>query len=356
MLTNFLPTPTKVSEENVGGQIQPSFTSYPTEQTVEPIQPPYTPTTIPTSTVENITPDIPVEEINPCSLITAEEAEQVLGETVTPPQEMNGACAYNNAKDSLYVISVSAAQEEQTEGILQGQAMLLGMAGVPLDQAKLDQLKSLAIEQDYLAYFTELENLGQGVPSIKAHILEGIPDLEYWVWLEAESRRQGDLVLVRNQSVLNINLIIPDSHSEPATLEVLQDLAEKIFQRLPQRFSIAMTSTATPTNIGISSPLVPTSTSTPWEPTFTSTPWISVTSPSIGYVEQSSYTGDCSKRPANSVCVRYEDGYVWLIFSDSITGWEKIGNWQGKIIQVAYGLHADYYHVLGTSLIMTVAK
>jgi len=357
MMGDPVPTPTNAENEIVGGQFQPSKTSLPPEQTVEPISSQFTPsTTISISTVEEITPDLQVEQIDPCSLITAEEAEQILGETVTPPQEVNSACAYSNAKDSLYVISVTAAQEEQSEGILQGQAMLLGMTGVPLDQAKLDQLKTLAASQDYLAYFTELETLAQNALTAKAHILKDTPGLEYWVWIEADSRRQGSLVLIRDQTVLNINLVISDTHTEPDTLEGIQNLAETVYQRLPQDFSMIMTFTATPTEIAISSPWTPTLIPTTWEQTVSATPWESATPVSLGYIEQPSYTGDCKKRPANSICLRYEDGYIWLVYDNAITGWDDAGNWQGNTVRVAYGVQADYYHVLGTSLIMTIMK
>jgi hypothetical protein len=74
-----------------------------------------------------------------------------------------------------------------------------------------------------------------------------------------------------------------------------------------------------------------------------------------GYTEQPSYTGNCLARPTGSVCLKYDDGYVWLIY-DSIAGGGDAGSWQGKQIRVAYGFKADYYHVLGTSLVKQVPK
>jgi hypothetical protein len=351
------PTPTAPENEIVGDQFQPQNTTLPPEQTAEPTLAPSTPSaTITDSSVDITSPDLPVEQIDPCSLLTSGEAEQLLGESVTPPQEINGACAYNNASDSLYLISVTAAQEEQSEGILQGQAMLLGMTGVPLDQSKLDQLKALAANQDYLAYFTELETLGQNSLTAKAHILKDTPGLEYWVWIEADTRRQGSLVLVRDRTVLNINVIIPDTHTEPDTLEGLQNLAETVYQRLPQNFSLKMPSTATPTEIVISSPWTPTLIPTATEVAIVVPPWESATPVSPGYIEQPSYTGDCTQRPANSICLRYDDGYIWLVYDNAITSWDDAGNWQGYTVRVAHGVQADYYHVLGTNLIMTIMK
>jgi hypothetical protein len=59
--------------------------------------------------------------------------------------------------------------------------------------------------------------------------------------------------------------------------------------------------------------------------------------------EQKSYSLDCESRPAQTVCVKYEDGYIWLV-RDSISGWEKAG-----AVQTAVGITARYEHILGTN-------
>jgi len=67
------------------------------------------------------------------------------------------------------------------------------------------------------------------------------------------------------------------------------------------------------------------------------------------------YRGDCDNRPTGSVCIKFSDGYVWLIH-DAIQGSSEAGRWNGKPIIVFYGFRADYYHVLGTSLIKEIPK
>jgi hypothetical protein len=61
--------------------------------------------------------------------------------------------------------------------------------------------------------------------------------------------------------------------------------------------------------------------------------------------EQESYSLDCGSKPERTVCVRYDDGYIWLV-RDSIRSWESRG-----AIQVAIGLVARYEHILGTNSI-----
>ena len=59
--------------------------------------------------------------------------------------------------------------------------------------------------------------------------------------------------------------------------------------------------------------------------------------------EQESYPLDCTSRPENTVCVRYDDGYIWLV-RDFIRSWERIG-----AVQIAVGTEARYEHIIGTS-------
>jgi len=73
------------------------------------------------------------------------------------------------------------------------------------------------------------------------------------------------------------------------------------------------------------------------------------------FSQQRSYAGDCSKRPEGSVCISYEDGYVWLV-NDAIIGWRGGGTLQGKKIVVARGRRADYHHILGTQLVKKMPK
>jgi hypothetical protein len=75
----------------------------------------------------------------------------------------------------------------------------------------------------------------------------------------------------------------------------------------------------------------------------------------LEFIEQAPYTGSCTARPSGSICLQFEDGYVWLVY-DSISGWGDAGFWQGKRIRAGHGFKADYHHVLGTSLIKEVPR
>ncbi len=248
------------------------------------------------------------------------------------------------------MVSVTAAQGQQIGGILQGQAFLLGMAGVSLDGAKMARLKELSDSGNFVGFFAEMVALAQGTPAVQARLVDGMGDAGYWAWLTASSRRQGALVVARGQTVVNVNVVVADTQSESDMLAACQALAEQVFGRLPSSFSLTVAAAA-PTQAPPSRPTIP-----PPPPTWT--PTADPNAPPPGFVEQPSYSGDCKQRPAASICLRYPDNYIWFLspFGDKVLGGGEVGTWQGKQIHATFGNKADYQHILGTNLVRKVAK
>lgn len=69
-----------------------------------------------------------------------------------------------------------------------------------------------------------------------------------------------------------------------------------------------------------------------------------------GFTHQPGFTGECGHQPGGLVCLEFADGYTWPV-QDTITGW---GRNHGDI-QIAYGVNANYAHVLGTDLVWVPA-
>jgi hypothetical protein len=218
------------------------------------------PTTVPTL-VATVEVQAASQRLDPCALITSAEAEGILAEPVSAPNAMSGTCSFSNAKDSLYMVSVAAAQDADTNGMLQGQAMLMGFAGAQLDEARMTKLKSMAASMDFTGFFTELVTAAQGTPTLKAKLIDKDgQDLTYWTWQTADTRRQGDYVAVRGNTLVNINLIVADTQTEEAMLAAAGSLADQVFGRLPAKFSLAVPSASatqvvesvsTPTLVGL---------------------------------------------------------------------------------------------------------
>jgi hypothetical protein len=298
--------------------------------------------------------DIQEQTLQPCTLIMSDEAANLLGTDVQAPQEMEGTCAYNSQPDGIYLASVSAAQGEQTQGILEGLFLMAGLSGAQIDQAELERLQSLAQARDFEGFFRGLVEDTQTATTMKTRLLEDETGTGYWAWIDAQGRFQGALTVARDDTLVNLNLVVDASKDEQAALDAAWTQTDLAFQRLPQRFVLPV-ATETPEPSQTPTPtqtLEPSPTLIPSETPITIAP-----APPTSYIQQASYTGDCLNRPADSVCLGYQDGFIWFIqpFNDSIKGWGLADPYQGYPVQVAYGQNADYYHVLYADLVMIVA-
>jgi len=78
--------------------------------------------------------------------------------------------------------------------------------------------------------------------------------------------------------------------------------------------------------------------------------------PPDGFQQESPYTGDCTNPPARSACIRFRDGYLWLVQDVVKTKREEVGAWGSHQVVEATGKQGHYQHILGTQYVKTVAK
>lgn len=70
--------------------------------------------------------------------------------------------------------------------------------------------------------------------------------------------------------------------------------------------------------------------------------------------ERPSYTGDTDWLPKSSICLIYSDNYRWIVHDYRIDRRPlRVGTSSCKPIELIRGYYADYYHILGTSLVMS---
>lgn len=217
----------------------------------------------------------PDAKIDPCLLISAKDAEAILGEPVTPAKNMNGACVFSNAKDGLYTVTATAAQDKETSGILQGQAMLVMFTGKKPDDNFTNKIRSLSDALDFKGFFTEMVTASKGSPVMSAKMFSGGGnDLTYWAWITAPPRRQGGFVAIRGTTLVNINVVVAESQKEDAMLTTLNNLSGEIYKKLPEKFTLGLPASsqtsqgpaATPTTVQVQNtpiPVMPTPTEVP---------------------------------------------------------------------------------------------
>jgi hypothetical protein len=175
-----------------------------------------------------------------CSLINAQEASDLLESGVQAPQEVDQACVYKSLPEGRNSVSVSAAQGLDTQNILDNQILMLENAGVNLDQHELEYLQSLEVNQDFSAFFEELVADANGAGSVRARLVTDNAN-GYWAWFTSSNQDQGALVLVRGDTLVEVDLVVYEGSDENATLEAARTQADLVFQRLPANFVLPAT-------------------------------------------------------------------------------------------------------------------
>jgi len=76
------------------------------------------------------------------------------------------------------------------------------------------------------------------------------------------------------------------------------------------------------------------------------------------FYEHLSYSGSCGGLPQTSVCLMFSDNYVWTVSDLRIDNVPSIVGFDcnGFPIEVIRCYNADYYHILGTVLVTSMAK
>jgi hypothetical protein len=231
---------------NLGSALTPQNPTEPPLPTANPTSPSdlLPETDQPTPTEGAISGSETSSTLDICALVTKADVEKFFGEPAGDPKPVNSGCTFTNAKDGLYAFSLGAAQEKEASAVMQGQALLLGMAGVKLDEAAMARLKSLADALDYKGYFTELATQSKSSTNISAKLFGGGGnDLTYWAWITVPPRATGAFVAVRGTTLVSLYVVVPESQTADAMLTTANNLAGEIFKKLPEKFTIEAGST-----------------------------------------------------------------------------------------------------------------
>jgi hypothetical protein len=329
-----------------------------------------------------------------CTLMPAPEAEAALGAPVQlQAGSVYAACAYT-AGASGKTLSITAAQGNQARAVLMLSAQLfLVFSQAPDARKQYTDLQAISNTLSIKDLVGKVSSLSQAV----GYSISPLSDIGDGYWLTYPKAKVGVVLLSMGESYLGVTLTgVNDAESKALGLQ----LATRALGRLPARFTIEVpasvqvrTTIAVPTIrvefssgtvvapsrvapsptlvVAKSTVVAPTPTLVPGAPilrTAVPTAVIGKAPPPklatatlppmpVSYYEQSPYAGDCATRPENSLCLKFDDQYVWLVtdFDDSIVSWTHLTE-NGHAVHVAQGQRSDYYHQLNTRLVKKVTK
>jgi len=73
-----------------------------------------------------------------------------------------------------------------------------------------------------------------------------------------------------------------------------------------------------------------------------------------GFRSRLAYEGDCRARPQGTVCLLFDDGYLWLIRDSALRS--ELYSCGEQTVRVVLGNRNYYQHVLGTDLVKTTPR
>lgn len=203
------------------------------------------PAATPTSSGQPASPtassaEVPVT-LDPCTLLTRDEASGILGLPVKEGALSGGACTYSDADRGTYVVSGYAFQGNQIAGGFSARLFLLSAFGMQFDQATLDQMRAWDQASDVRSILLKLIELSAGTTAFTSRSLDGLGELAYWAWKEVmPGVRQGFLIAVKGDVTAGVDLVHSDLFDEPVALDRAMAQVNLIFGRLPARFQPVM--------------------------------------------------------------------------------------------------------------------
>ena len=209
------------------------------EEGVPPTDPPSTEPIPPTETPEPVVEEEPVErvQLDPCTLLTEDEAGEVLGGSVQiQPSMGTGGCVYMLQTDdptALVQLALSAAQGNEAKALtVLSLGLLAGFSGDPEIQAGFEEVNSQIQDMTLLEVVIKMAELFRGTG---INVIEADAPGEHATWLvyEDDFFSQGTLILVRGDEYVSMTQMGGDME---VAFEELGNLGGTIFDRLPASF------------------------------------------------------------------------------------------------------------------------
>jgi hypothetical protein len=181
------------------------------------------------------TTEIPVVELDPCSLLSRQQAENVLGIALTDePAQQLMSCAYAGETFSMVV---TAGQDEDAKDTIMVRLDLLLMF-LPVDDA-LQQIEEM---ESLIETLSVSEMVQRSLPIYEAagFVFQPLSEFggeTYWGWSEFGG---GMLINVDGSTLISLTLI---GMEEPAAREAAVSVLPMLVDGLPVRFTIPSSGT-----------------------------------------------------------------------------------------------------------------
>lgn len=183
--------------------------------------------------------------LNPCSLVTQGEAASVVGEPVSKPIRAGGGCIYVDTSSQRHVLTAFAVTAPDVADTIEGHLYLLGSFGLQFSAEDLAQLQAMGASGDMKGAVEKVIVMAEGGTGYKAEKVDGLGDAAMWATKELGIVRQAFVLVARGDAMMGLDMVVTSARDDISLRDMAKALAERMLDRLPERFSILIT-TPTP--------------------------------------------------------------------------------------------------------------
>jgi hypothetical protein len=209
-------------------------------------------TVFPTATLD---PRATAAAVNPCSLVTQDEATTAVGEPVMAPVPAGGACVFVDSSVGRYLLSAFAVPSSGTGPLIAGHLYLLSSYGIRSAAAALPNVQALGGQGDATGVVDSFLSLAVKPDGYTAEPVGKTGDRAIWVSKVLGTVRQGFLLAARGSDMVGVDIVVTYARDEKSVRDAAAYVVARIISRLPPRFVISIpTALSSPTLSPGSSP------------------------------------------------------------------------------------------------------
>lgn len=198
--------------------------------------PPSTNTTFPTATLDPLATPVSVD---PCALITQDNAASAIGEPVQAGIVAGGGCVYVDSDRGQYFLSAYAIPSTNTPTLIEGRVYLLVAYGAQVSQPQLANLQALGVQGNAAGVIESLLSLTKTTATFSAQSIDGLGDGAIWVSKLNGAVRQSFLLVARGDALVGLDLIVTYARDESSVRDSAIAALRQMLDRLPPRFIVS---------------------------------------------------------------------------------------------------------------------
>ncbi len=178
--------------------------------------------------------------VDPCRLITVDEAQAFVGVSVGTPQQKGAGCLFLDAATGFtYEVIVYALPASQSQSYVQQSVAQLKSFNVKVDPAAETKLNQDVTANDTVAAVNDLIGMSVGQANYTAQKLDGLGSTALWAWNKYAKLQQASLTTAKPGVVVALLVVVGLSAKEADLQPAMQKTVSHILDGLPASFTVA---------------------------------------------------------------------------------------------------------------------